>query len=72
MSQLGRARKSHRQQIIIKKNAVYNPNKCTNGTKFNPGMRFGSMDEFRKAVRDHGISERRVILFNHNEVAGVK
>lgn len=48
-----------------RKVAFYNPNRP--GIKFSPGMRFGTMDEFRKAVRDYGIAERRAVLFYHND-----
>lgn len=52
-----------------RKNVFYNPKKITDGgIKFSPGMRFGSMDEFRKAVRDYGIHERRAVQFNHNDI----
>lgn len=45
---------------------VYNPKKDV-GIKFSPGMRFVSMDEFRRVVRDYGIAERRAVQFLTND-----
>ena len=50
-----------------RKHSFYNPKKITDGIKFSPGMRFGSMEEFRRAVTDYGLSERRAVQFNTND-----
>ena len=44
---------------------AYNPNKPV---KFSPGMKFGTMEEFRKAVIDYGIAERRAVQYSHNDI----
>lgn len=50
-----------------KRAVVYNPNKKISAIRFSPGMRFISMDEFRKVVRDYGIAERRKVKLNTND-----
>lgn len=49
----------------LRKSKMYNPKE--EEIEFFPGMKFVSMDEFRRVVREYGVKYRRAICFGHND-----